>query len=578
MEYISHEDYKNMMGKFQTETPKGKLLKEGHYNDEDAGFVEMISDELVKLFKAGKISNDQWNDADDYLNDHGYELWVDAQTGSDALGTILQHVGANVKEGNAFTAGLAKAKKGQEFKVDGKTVKDTSNYDAPIKEADGNIEKLKQEIKTEYGHGGNILSFANSHDLGRIAKISSRAAKALESLNNMMPEDLDIADLKPNLKAKVEKIESSILKDLGIDADMLDEKELDEYQFDQMYPDDPGPFEGKNFMDPDESYFTIAVADELDGGDWGLSPEQLEAAQEYLEANYYHLQGDFANNHEVGGGSGRAAKYIVDLIKKQGQDMDSTIKEFLMKEDDVNWDRVDDEEAEENETDNGIEENVNELKVGDIVRNLNDEDVTVLKIYPNMKAALQAHPEEKEWVMSYFDNYRPLDESDKFKPWYLVDLDGETALEPQAYINKIEEGLNPAPFQATGPTIQTVETKHNVAKLKPEERDQLKQYVETIKTVKEEISKMLNKTKMKEGGDNTNLIMKPTTVSEDDGGHDKMEDSLGEKLHGTFYKVTDMAIKQLVADGWDVSQAASFLKVEIEERAKEAMNAQYDPQ
>lgn len=64
MSYISHEDYKNFMGKFQKETPKG-MLKE------------------------------------------------------------------NVKEGNAFTAALAKTKKGGKAKVDGKEVTDTSNYDDP---------------------------------------------------------------------------------------------------------------------------------------------------------------------------------------------------------------------------------------------------------------------------------------------------------------------------------------------------------------------------------------------------------------------------------------------------------------
>lgn len=64
MSYISHEDYKNFMGKFQKETPKG-MLKE------------------------------------------------------------------NVDEGNAFTAALAKTKKGGKAKVDGKEVTDTSNYDDP---------------------------------------------------------------------------------------------------------------------------------------------------------------------------------------------------------------------------------------------------------------------------------------------------------------------------------------------------------------------------------------------------------------------------------------------------------------
>ena len=320
-----------------------------------------------------------------------------------------------------------------------------------------------------------------------------------------------IADLYKDKAIKHEEIEKIVKALTGqgheINARYVQEflknhdVQLDEYQFDQMYPDDPGPFEGKNFMDPDESYFTMAVADQLNDEAWGLTPEQMDAAEAYLEANYYELQGSFANNHEVGGGSTKAAKYIVDLIKKQNQDTDFTIREFLMKEDGVNWDKVDDEEAEENETDNGIEEDV-------------------------------------------------------------------------------EEGLNPAPFQATGPTIQTVEAKHDIAKLKAEERDQLKQYIETIKTVKEEISKMLNKTKMKEGGDNTNLIMKPTTVSEDETGeggdkHEAIEKALGPK-HQVIHSAIDKIIQTVKESGFSEGDAALFLQHEIEEKAKEYAMGQYD--
>lgn len=320
-----------------------------------------------------------------------------------------------------------------------------------------------------------------------------------------------IADLYKDKAIKHEEIEKIVKALTGqgheINARYVQEflknhdVQLDEYQFDQMYPDDPGPFEGKNFMDPDESYFTMAVADQLNDEAWGLTPEQMDAAEAYLEANYYELQGSFANNHEVGGGSTKAAKYIVDLIKKQTQDMDFTIREFLMKEDDVNWDKVDDEEAEENETDNGIEEDV-------------------------------------------------------------------------------EEGLNPAPFQATGPTIQTVEAKHDIAKLKSEERDQLKQYIETIRTVKEEISKMLNKTKMKEGGDNTNLIMKPSTVSEDEAGeggdkHEAIEKALGAK-HQVIHSAIDKIIQTVKESGFSEGDAALFLQHEIEEKAKEYAMGQYD--
>jgi len=78
------------------------------------------------------------------------------------------------------------------------------------------------------------------------------------------------------------------------------------------------------------------------------------------------------------------------------------------------------------------------------------------------------------------------------------------------------EGINSAPMQATGPTIQTVEEKSSrFSHLTSEEMDQLKQYAESIKTIKEQIMKMVNKKpEMEEGGDMTGLVMRPTTTSE----------------------------------------------------------------
>ena len=190
----------------------------------------------------------------------------------------------------------------------------------------------------------------------------------------------------------------------------------------------------------------------------------------------------------------------------------------------------------------------------------------------------------------------------------------------------MEEGLHMPPLQATGPTVDTNEGMHmpplqatgnsavkedqapfGMSVLSPDERKQLKEYINSMKTIKKEIASLLEKagrsgkimeTKEEDervpaarpahyneptktpkhnpsnlGGNRTNLVMTKAEMWE---GADKMETSLGEKLHSAFNKVTDMAIKQLVADGWDESQAASFLKVEIEERAKEAINAQYD--
>jgi hypothetical protein len=128
----------------------------------------------------------------------------------------------------------------------------------------------------------------------------------------------------------------------------------------------------------------------------------------------------------------------------------------------------------------------------------------------------------------------------------------------------MEEGINLPSSQPTGPSIQ--EKRSRLAHLTSEERDQLKQYVETIKTVKEEIKKMVGKTDMEEGGDNTNLIMKPTTVSEDGGSeYEEVESTLDPKIHSAFHKVVGLAVKDLLKAGIEASEIKAFFQQEINE-------------
>ena len=348
-------------------------------------------------------------------------------------GTPKQSLNEAVEEGNAFTAGLAKAKKGEEFKVGDKTFKDKTNYDAPVSEEwdspyDGGADDLKAMAKDAEG-GPKVLG----HVKGDVYKIRTVQGDVVDlDFEGERGDEIDPpytwgGSLYAEYEGYNYEIPASFITAGGGQYDIEPEMDelivtpvkggMQEYQFDQMYPDDPGPFEGKN--------------------------------------------------------------------------VDAMIKEFLLKEDDVNWDRMDDEEAEENETDNGIEE-------GD----------------------------------------------------------------------DMEEGLNPAPLQATGPTIQTVEGKKNkFAHLSAEERDQLRQYVETIKTVKEQIKKMTEKSEMEEGGDMTNLVMKPTTMSEDGevDAHEDIETKIDPKLHDTFHKVLDMVTKQLLNAGFEESQVQEFLKHEVSE-------------
>lgn len=73
-----------------------------------------------------------------------------------------------------------------------------------------------------------------------------------------------------------------------------------------------------SYTDPDSEKFSMHLVDTLEGGNWDLTPEQLDQAVEYAEQHYYDLQGDFANNHSVDGGTYAAAKYIVNLVKQGG--------------------------------------------------------------------------------------------------------------------------------------------------------------------------------------------------------------------------------------------------------------------
>jgi hypothetical protein len=184
--------------------------------------------------------------------------------------------------------------------------------------------------------------------------------------------------------------------------------------------------------------------------------------------------------------------------------------------------------------------------------------------------------------------------------------------------SEMEEGLHMPPLQATGQTIMANEDQapFGMSVLSPDERKQLKEYINSYKTIKKEIASLLGKAgkdpKIMEnlniknikkaedeevpaerpahyneptktpkhnpsnlGGNRTGLVMTKAEMWEGEG-DESIQNALGEKLHSTFNKVTQMAIKQIVADGFDPSQAVSFLKMEIEHKAKEATMAQYD--
>lgn len=147
-------------------------------------------------------------------------------------------------------------------------------------------------------------------------------------------------------------------------------------------------------------------------------------------------------------------------------------------------------------------------------------------------------------------------------------------------INEMKEGLHTPPLQATGQTIQQVEGLNRFSVLSPTERDQLAEYIRSVKTIKEEISKLVSKAKKdgvrssneSMGGDRTNMVMTSSTVSEADDKIKKIEAKIPEKL----YTYSTMVVDKLKEAGLSDGEMMLFLKHEIEEKAKEAIMGQHD--
>jgi len=370
MEYISHEDFKGFMNKFQAETPKGMLQE-------------------------------------------------------------------SVEEGNAFTAGLAKTKKGGEFKVDGKSVKDTSNYDASMEEA-----SYTDNYPGSWGYreGAEEETSDGSH------------------MSN------------PDTVAKI------VAKKHGAELKPL----FDKYQASH------------------EQYMQDIRA---------KKPNQQELA--------------------------KAHNAVVKAFQNQA----------------INWAGHE-----------MLEAGMNKTKVSNL---------------------LSGYGYFEDWLSDYVSAVNK-------------ELKG------------VAEGLHMPPLQATGQTIVANEDQapYGFSVLSPDERKQLKEYINSVKTIKQEIAKLLEKAgksgkimedsrkeedekvpaerkpvyhnptkKAKPGGNRTDLVMTKAEMWE---GEEHGEHSLSDKLHSTFSKVADLAIKELVAGGLDPMEAVSFLKHEIEEKAKEATMGQYD--
>lgn len=174
----------------------------------------------------------------------------------------------------------------------------------------------------------------------------------------------------------------------------------------------------------------------------------------------------------------------------------------------------------------------------------------------------------KNVVWGYADEDWPMD--------YLMHLKEKLASK--------QEGLHMPPLQATGPTVDVVENSMEAAPfgfdvLSPDERQQLKEYIDSIKTIKEEIKKLAAKAgkKVKEGdlgGNRTGLVMTKAEMWEE---HSPEVEKIEAKIPEKLYHITERVIDELKKAGLNDGEIKMFINHEIEERGKEAVMAQHDP-
>ena len=560
MSYISQEDYKNLMNNFQKGSPKG-ILKEMHVMNHDG------PNEFQKL---------------------------SADLEGSGMNEDLE------KEGNAFTAGLAKAKKGQEFKIGDKAVKDTSNYDSSMEES------YTDNYEGSWGY---------------------REGKMKEShpANDQWHEEFQAAisemGLAPEVEAKVMKA-------------------LDHVDPLAQYGNAPAAQAAKDFVE------------DLGYGDYdGIEPD--------TDADYEEPRDDF----DMAGGDFNDGEFWENEIKKL-QEIAGVKPQDDGPEDDDEDERekrrkkaeMDDEEAENAERDE-FDENA-ESKV-----NMHDPEAAAKVVA--QKHGTQLKPELAVYKKSHNDYIQAIRQYDNKDPKFreitaahnklvkdfqnnAINLAGEEML--ASGMSKVEvrnllsgygyfedwlpdyistlhkelgdvaEGLHMPPLQATGQTIMTNEKQapFGMSVLPPSERDELAEYINSYKTIKKEIARLLQKAgkdpKIMEnfniknikkaedekvpadrpahyneptktpkhnpsnlGGNRTGLVMTKAEMWEgEEGEHERIESMLNTKLHDAFHKVTGMIMKDLMADGFDGGDIKNFLQHEIDERAKEAINAQHD--
>ena len=548
------------------------------------------------------------------------------------------------QEGNAFTTGLAKAKKGQEFKIGDKAVKDTSNYDSSMEESHPANDQWHEEFQ------------AAISAMGLAGEAEARVMKALDHTDPLAQYG--------NMSAA--EAAAEFVDDLGVVTS--EPGDYDDYDADYEEPRDDFDMAGGDFNDGEfwenevKKLQEIAGVGPQDDGPEDDNDEEREKRAKKMEMDHEEAENrpkDEVDEEETGGGvnwrmPSAAAKAVA---QKHGAELKPAFDAYKAAKNDPDhkvgnaaW------KSYENEAiswcgNDMLEAGMKRIEVSNILsghgywEDFTWEYMTALgkelgevsgkekdmyantdpniadpinegsdygKIIPGLKArGIKYGMPEKEIIKAMAEvMQQEAGYSTKEIRYHLgYEEDFIPDLLQALKDSEMEEGLHMPPLQATGQTIMANEEQGltGVAVLSPDKRKQLRELIESYKTIKKEIANLLGEAgknpKIMEGreedervpaerpthyneptktpkhnpsnlgGNRTGLVMTKAEMWE---GEESIEKALGEKLHSTFNKVTQMAIKQIVADGFDPSEAVSFLKMEIEHKAKEATMAQYD--
>jgi len=546
------------------------------------------------------------------------------------------------QEGNAFTAGLAKAKKGQEFKIGDKEVKDTSNYDSSMGESHPGNDQWHEEFQTAISAMGlageaeaKVMKALDHTD--PMAQYGSMPAPeaAREFVNDLGIAADDYDDYEPDTDADYEEPRD----DFDMAGGDFNDGEFWEAEVKKLQeiagvgPQDDGPEDDndeerehkakKAEMDDEEAENAEAEIDEEEAGEntnlrmpdkyAKLVAQKHSADLKPLYDKYQAARKD--PDHKVGNAAWKEYENIAiswcghEMLEQGRKRIEvSNILSGRGYHEDFNWEFM---TALGEELGGGVSKGLNEgSDYGKIIPALKARGI---KYGMPEKEIIKAMAEVMKQEAGYTD--REIRYYLGYEEDFIPDL--LQALKD----SEMEEGLHMPPLQATGQTIMANEDQapFGMSVLSPDERKQLKEFIESYKTIKKEIANLLEKAgkdpKIMEnakrmgdeavpaerpahyneptktpkhnpsnlGGNRTGLVMTKAEMWEneehegdEEHEYDTIEDSLGEKLHTAFHKVADLAIQKLMADGWDEDVAVSFLQHEIDERAKEAINAQHD--